>query len=69
MGVGGGELQRKGAVGGEHERVTVGSAVGAGLQRGAAGAGDGKGDADAAECARRECAHDVDWWDDANRSP
>lgn len=50
MGEQGHESFGQDTVGGEHECAVAGCAVGAGLQRGAASAGNGKGDADAAEC-------------------
>jgi hypothetical protein len=40
----------EGIVGGEHECVAAGGAVGTGVCRGAADGGDGAGDEDAAEC-------------------
>ena len=52
MGEQGYESVRQDIVGGEHERAVVGCAVGAGIQRGATSAGDGEGDADAAERER-----------------
>lgn len=44
------ELFGQGAVGGEHERAAAGCAMGAGVQRGAAVAGDGARDANAEGC-------------------